>query len=187
VTLIPASGGLYITATGREDGVPPMPYAGTVADARTYVDGVTIQTSVLPRAGEIDTTGMEQLDIASQQGIVLVAADLTQVDAAVGAWELATVWRVDSIGPFVPRRFFAPYAHIFDTVSGERIQIVDGAVVPGPMWRVGDVHVHRMAFTVDPSVDFRLEVGQFDGVTAANVIFVLADGAQVVNIPLGEP
>lgn len=99
------------------------------------------------------------LNFSSEQGITLIGYDL--VDDA-----LTTYWRVNAV---TPGGLFAPFTHLFND-SGERVQIVDGEIVPGEVWQVGDIHIHRM--DIPDAEDYRIEVGQYDAVRGQNVIFL---------------
>jgi hypothetical protein len=79
-----------------------------------------------------------------------------------------------------PSWLFAPFAHVFDQ-SGARVLIVDGALVPGGEWYVGDIHVHRMA--IPASEAYSISVGQYDSANGRNVIF-LPDYEPMIFLPL---
>jgi hypothetical protein len=66
---------------------------------------------------------------------------------------------------------------VFD-VNGNRVLIVDGQAVPGYEWRPGDVHVHRMTFTLPENGNppYSISVGQYDAQRDESAIFIEQDG-----------
>lgn len=161
VTIIPWSGGLYLNAPGEDHDVTiPLP------------DGYPLTLDQFEPGAASQVVPLHALDYASEQGIRLIGYDLDG-DA------LTTYWRVDSMTPETRDWLFAPFAHVFDD-SGQRVQIVDGEVVPGGEWRVGDVHVHHM--TIPDAVQYEIRVGQYDALRQQNVIF-LPDYTPLIILP----
>lgn len=181
---IPREGGVYVKLSADE----PTPPAGTLnIDALYLRDGTIIHAyRLLPAAAYRLDDDMTPLEVPSEQGLTLLGYGLRSVSRDDGAWELATAWRVDGISPEVPGRVFGPFAHVFDA-DGQRFLIVDGQPVAGSQWRVGDVHVHRMPFTVTPGTPFSLLLGQYDGMHNANVIFLPRDAAPTAVLTLPGP
>jgi hypothetical protein len=140
-------------------------------------DGNRVTIDRLPAAADLVIDG-ERLDIPTQQGITLLAYDLWQDEET---WHLRTFWRVDAVMPEVLELIYAPFIHVFNA-AGERILIVDGQGLAGYEWSVGDIHVHEMRF--EASEPFTLQVGQYDGLHNAGLIFFPPDAEPTTAIML---
>lgn len=175
---VPHEGGLYVDIGD----LPPLPHgAGEITRLALADDSQLLVAQIIP--AEDYPLDPNRVEIPSQQGITL--ADWSLENVAGDDYLLTTVWRVDAIGDEVANRLFAPFAHLFNT-AGERILITDSPPVPGPVWRVGDIHVHAMPFTA-PETPFTVLVGQFDGGNNANVVFFPPDSEPTVAVPLDAP
>ncbi len=164
VQLIPASGGLYIQASPDQITLPPYAERAEILTLR-----VCFNITIDRYAPDTAITPPSEFFVATEQGLALLGYELADQD---GEWTLTTFWRVEEMTPDISQTLFAPFAHIFDT-SGERILIVDGQPVPGYEWQTGDLHIHRMTFTLPESDEsFTLQVGQYDSQTARNLIFL---------------
>lgn len=162
VLIVPAGSGLYLNIFS-----PPHTEDIVLPDAYT----LSLDVYLPDVANQIEVPN--PLDIPSEQGIRLVGYNL--FDGV-----LTTYWRVDTVTPETSGWLFAPFAHLFNE-AGERVQIVDGEVVPGSEWRVGEIHIHRM--TIPNAENYRIEVGQYDSVRGQNVIF-LPDYVPTIKLPL---
>jgi hypothetical protein len=54
------------------------------------------------------------------------------------------------------------------------------------LWRAGDLHAHRVTFTLLESgqAPYTVSVGQYDGTRGENAIFILPDGTYTPLIEL---
>ena len=177
LTRVPARGAVYVAVNPSE--APPF---ADLAEQITLADDTRIHIYTLPATADLTLPGTT-LTTPTAQGITLLAYDLISENNTV---TLQTIWRVDAIDPEVYTRIYAPFAHIFDA-SGERVAVIDGEGLRGDSWRVGELHIHRMSLTLpaDAEGPFSVQVGQFDGINAANVVF-LPDGAEptvVIELP----
>jgi hypothetical protein len=150
VTIVPARGGLYVNA---------MPTGASRVASIELADEFMLTLDQFEAGAAERIHPSNPLDIASEQGIRLIGYDL-QGDV------LTTYWRVDAINAETQ---FAPFIHVLDE-NGVRVQIVDGAVVPGSLWAVGDVHIHML--TITDAEQYALQVGQYDSMRGQNVIFL---------------
>jgi 4-amino-4-deoxy-L-arabinose transferase-like glycosyltransferase len=164
MVIIPQSGGLYIALSESEHTPPPGAQPGP---RLPLVDGYTLALDLYP-AGSIDLSTVEPIvDIRSEEGLRLYGYALEQRQA--DRWTLTTYWRVDAAAPLTSTDAFGPFVHVYDA-DGERIANVGGTVVPGYLWHVGDIHLHRMRFRA--AAPFTLEVGQYDANSQQNMIFI---------------
>ncbi|MBZ0286487.1 MAG: hypothetical protein K8I30_02655, partial [Anaerolineae bacterium] len=164
VQIIPPAGALYVQIA--YDSVDALPDANRVATIRMpdlwtlTVDRYSPNT--LPEIGQT-------MHVASQQGIAFLGYTIAQDIQTV---RLTTFWQVESLPPGIESSLFAPFIHVFDQ-NGTRVQIVDGQLLGGDKWRAGDLHVHRLTFTLpDSGAPFSLQIGQYDSVQNQNVIFL---------------
>ncbi|MEQ8677004.1 MAG: hypothetical protein RIC84_27570 [Aggregatilineales bacterium] len=182
---IPRTGAVYVDVlpldVDESDPFAPLPAGRSATTWLDLADGRVLIAQIMP-ASDYPLSGTVT-EIPSQQGITLVDWALIELDD--GEVALDTVWRVDFVADEVPERLFAPFVHVFNE-AGERTLIVDGQPVPGPLWEVGDVHVHRFRFS-PPERPYSLLIGQFDGGNNANVIFFPPDTEPTVAFPLVSP
>jgi hypothetical protein len=176
--IVPQAGGLVIQSHPPRTEIAQTPLT-TPAETLMLIDGTTITLEALPRAETI--TPQTALNLPTAQGITLLGYDLAPADAQ---WLLTTYWRIDARPAEIDRYTFAPFVHVFNAAD-ENIQIADGAGVAGYLWRVGDVHVHRIRFTAADADSVR--VGQYDAGNAANIIFRLSDGTSDATVLLTLP
>jgi hypothetical protein len=92
---------------------------------------------------------------------------------------LITYWRVENPAPADWR--FTPFAQAYDA-DGQQIAVVEGVMVTGDEWRVGDVQVHQIAL---PAGTAAVKLGQFDGPRQRNMIF-LPDYTPLIDITLAN-
>ncbi len=177
--VIPPNGGLYVAAYPSEAAVAPLGVDETI---RLHLpDNTLLVVDHLSQTAERPVT--QTLNIPGDHGIALESYRLKR--AADQQWMLTTYWRITGRADDIDQQLFAPFAHIFDA-DGKRVLIVDGQAVPGYEWRVGDLHAHRLTFTLppDPHPPFSVSVGQYDALHSQNVIFVLPSGEYTPLIPL---
>jgi 4-amino-4-deoxy-L-arabinose transferase-like glycosyltransferase len=178
LTYLPGGGGMYINI-GMEETLSP--FGSTHVRTINLPDGNVITFDLLPPAAQT-TLPTNILNIPSHQGIVLHSYDLS-LDGDI--WTLTTAWRVDFVAEEVYERIFGTFIHVFD-VDGNNILIVDGEGMDGWRWNPGDVHVHQLSFLLPDEAKgpFTLNVGQYDGIHNANIIFVLPEGDNsVITLP----
>lgn len=159
VTIIPASGGLYITAQPDQPDAPPT--GANRAAVLTLADGTTLRVDrFAPGTPPIS----QPLEIRSEQGLTLLGYDLNSTG---DTHTLTTYWRVDD----VPGEGgdYAPFVHVFDA-AGQRVRIIDGQPIPIDRWQMGDIHIHRHQFEI--AAPFTLATGQYDSLRGANIIFL---------------
>ncbi len=171
--------GMYVAAYGAAaQGVEPLGSEGQVA--LHLADGSLIAITQLSQEAAREGT---PVDAPSDQGIALVGYRLAQTGEA---WTLTTFWQITERVAGIDGRLFAPFAHIFDA-EGSRVLIVDGQAVPGYEWRAGDLHAHRMSFTLpEKGAPFTIRIGQYDAGANLNAIFALAEGTFAPVVELAE-
>lgn len=180
---IPRTGAVYVDVlpldVDENDAFAPLPAGRSATTWLDLPDARLLIARIMP-ASDYPISG-DVTEIPSQQGITLVDWSLTELEN--GEVELDTVWRVDFVAEDVPNHLFAPFVHVFNEAD-ERVLIVDGQPVPGPLWFVGDLHIHRFRFT-PPSRPYSLLMGQYDGGNNTNVIFFPPDEEPTVAFSLG--
>lgn len=161
---IPPSGALTVR---MEPGpIPELPYAIRRAELN-LPDGWTI--AVDDYLGGDTPIIDAPANIRSEQGMTFLGYNLRE---RTNGLELETFWRVDAFNPGIEASLFAPFIHIFND-AGERVQIIDGAVMPGDRWGVGDLFIHRQMFDLPASgAPFTLQIGQYDSTHGQNMIFL---------------
>jgi hypothetical protein len=176
ITYVPAGGATYLFfVQDRQD--PVVPVGADPGVTFSLGDGTAIRKyrveAELP-AGPI-TPG--------DKGITYLGMKLDQALQPGTTSTLLTYWRIDTLQPDRDHWLFGPFVHVYDS-TGRRITIASGAVVPGSRWQSGDVHIQRLtlAIAADASGPFTLQIGQYDGVHNANVLFALLDGTQSATI-----
>ena len=176
VTILPAGGGVYVSAAAPDEAVPVLPISGG-QNPLSLADGVVLTVDALPASPALppDSTPLEAI---GDRGIDLVGYALRQLDG--NEYALQTIWRVTDPA-LAAGNLFAPFAHLFDA-SGQRVAVADGQAVPPFEWRAGDLHVQEIRFQVEAPVT--LAVGQYDGAAGVNVVFRLPDGTFSPLIPL---
>jgi 4-amino-4-deoxy-L-arabinose transferase-like glycosyltransferase len=162
VSIIPKSGGLYLVVTDAEPSLPP--FSGTV-EQFSLVDGTTITLNRFSPGGADLTEVPVVLDLPAEEGMTFYGYELRQRDER---WTLISYWRVDEVRPETSGYAFGLFAHLYNE-AGERVQIVDGQVVPGYLWQPGDVHIHRMQFQMGEA--FQIRIGQYDAFSGRNLRF----------------
>lgn len=180
VMIFPHDGGFYVSINNRL----PARYEDTFnALVTTLRDGNVIRINVL--SAGMSVFQQRNIDVTSTNG---VRPFFYALDSVNGVWTLTTEWVLDDPLPErTDQRLFAPFAHIFNA-DGSRALIVDGQAVPGYEWRPGDVHVHRMRFTLpeDGHPPYTLAIGQYDADHDQNAIFILQDGTYTPLITLPD-
>jgi hypothetical protein len=176
-TILPPEGALYMTLGEN------APVNSEKVEALRLADGTIISLYSLPPADEFTMEGTN-LNVPTQQGMTLLGYEL---DNIANQWTLRTVWRIDSVAPDVLSHIYAPFIHLFDA-EGKRVAVIDGEGLRGDTWRPGQVHVHEMTFTLPPDAPgpFTLRIGQFDGLTGTNLIFLPEDGDPSVTVTLPD-
>lgn len=169
-SIVPKGGGVYVTLTRDEAAIPKF---AQEAERVTLANGYRFTISVFAAGGADLSAVTHPMEVRSMQGITFAGYDL-RPNARGTAVTLTTYWRVDAADPQSNRDAFGMFAHIFDA-SGQRIEILDGRVIPGYLWNVGDVHVHQIRIRPPEAGDFTVGVGQYDGGQNKNVEFVMAD------------
>jgi hypothetical protein len=174
VQIIPTSGALYIQVNTSE--AEPLPDASRV-ESLTLRDSTVLTVDLYP-ANTMPAI-IQPLHISSQERIAFLGYDLSQENQTV---QLTTFWKIESLIPESGESLFAPFIHIFDG-AGSRVQIVDGEILAGKEWRIGDIHIHRLTFILPESgAPFTLQVGQYDSIHNQNVIF-LPDYTPTIQLP----
>jgi 4-amino-4-deoxy-L-arabinose transferase-like glycosyltransferase len=164
VQIIPPSGALVVQMS--QAAAADIPYADRVQNW-LLPDGWNMSID-LYAPGFVPPVTLPS-SVTSEQGITFLGYELAQNAAHV---ELTTFWQIESLDLDVGESLFGPFVHVF-AGSGERVLIVDGQSIPGYEWRVGDIHVHRMAFDLPgEGTPFTLQIGQYDGTYNRNVIFL---------------
>lgn len=181
VTIVPASGGLYIVAYPPASDSSFIPDYAQRVDTLNLPDGWTITFDRFPSRGADLTDIQNYVNIRGEKWLSLMAYTTKQDGDTI---TVTTTWSVENLSPEIANFSFSPFIHVYDA-NGERVQIVDGRPIAGNLWQEGDVHVQRMSFTLDGDVsDYELQLGQYDGVAAQNIIFILPDGEYSAVIPL---
>jgi hypothetical protein len=181
---IPRQGGVYVAAHPPGADTTLGPLRAERAVTMQLPDGWTLTVDTFAPISAETFRGAQMMDIPSEQGIRLCCYELTHHG---NEWTLTTYWRVDFLAEGVEAWLFAPFAHVFDA-TGERVLILDGAVVPGERWHEGDYHAHRMRFSLptDRRGPFRLMMGQYDSVRQENAIFRPPDGSYIPLVALPD-
>lgn len=176
-TYLPVGGATYLMFTKNSSVPAPEPMGALNAATFALSDGA------LFRRYRVNLTVPGDQAIRSDKGITYLGMSLEQALAPGQTATLRTYWRVDGLLPERGVWLFGPFVHVYDA-AGKRVAIGTGAVVPGVRWRMGDIHVQRIALSVpaDAAGPFTLQIGQYDGVHNANAIFTLPDGTSSATI-----
>src|SRR5690606_23011679 len=158
-------------------------------------DGVVLTVDAYPADAVQQIAPQHPLNIASEEGLTLIGYDvsdsrahldapLQDTDNSVSSLStqhsaLSTYWRVEQPTPADWR--FTPFVQAYDA-EGQQIAVVEGLMVTGEEWRVGDVQVHQMAL---PAGTAAVKLGQFDGPRQRNMIF-LPDYTPLIDITLAN-
>lgn len=176
VIILPAAGGVYV----RMEQADMASIAGAQVTRLDLADGTAVRVEAVAPSPTLpadltllDATGA----IDGRAALALRGYAVTEMDEWV---ELRLAWQVIEAGDHTAGRLFAPFAHVFAT-SGERVAIVDGASVPGYLWRTGDLHLHRLMFE-RPADLAAIRVGQYDGGAGINILF---NGSPLIDLPPG--
>lgn len=175
VQIIPQAGALYVKMSYQS--ADALPYANRVAtipmpDSWT----LTVDRYAPNTVPEI----YQPTHVSSQQGIAFLGYNVSQDMQTI---RLTAFWQVEVLTPGIEGSLFAPFVHVFDK-DGNRVQIVDGELLGGDKWHTGDIHVHRLTFTLpDAGAPFSFQIGQYDSVHKQNVIF-LPDYTPTIPIKL---
>lgn len=184
INLIPAQGGLYVAAAAP--GAPaPNPLGASPAAQIALPDGWTLSVDRFATGAALPADAIP-FEIVGDHGMALAGYALERAD---DNWLLTTYWRVSARTEETDQSLFAPFAHLFDA-AGARIAVIDGAAVPGYLWRVGDLHAHRMRFTppVGAAAPLTIAVGQYDALKGTNIIFTVYGAAStLIPLPLPSP
>lgn len=182
VTIVPRTGGLYIVAYPPESDISFVPDYAERVDALDLPDGWTITIDKYPEH-VMPFDRFEPEKIRGEKWLSLLNASVEQEGDTV---TVTSTWQVENLTPDIVNYTFAPFIHVVDA-SGERIQIVDGRPIQGTQFRDGDTHIHQMQFTLDGDVNnYRLQLGQFDGLANLNLILITADGDYVPTIAVSH-
>jgi 4-amino-4-deoxy-L-arabinose transferase-like glycosyltransferase len=176
-TYLPAGGATYLMFS--KSGSAPLSEPTGASDAATF----PLSDGGLFRRYRVNLTIPGEQAIRSDRGITYLGMSLEQPLAPGQTTTLRTYWRVDELLPERGVWLFGPFVHVFEA-AGKRVAIGTGAVVPGIRWRMGDVHVQRIAVSIPAASagPFTLQIGQYDGVHNANAIFTLPDGTSSATI-----
>ncbi len=120
--------------------------------------------------------------ILSDQGVAFEGTEYSPEDQRLLLIDFLITERV----PGIDERTFGAFAHIFDS-TGNRVGIVSGDVIPGTLWRIGDVHRYALNLprTLEGTPPYRIGVGMYDPNANINAIFVTPDGeyTPVIMLP----
>jgi hypothetical protein len=180
VTFIPQEGGVYVVMIKEGEVLPPEPLFSTPVDAFQTENGMqfafyTYSSTMI----DLETIG-KSVNIPSQQGLKFLRYTLTSNQRG-NNWTLTTYWKIEKI----PEIFynFGLFAHL---IRDDNTTVIDGAVVPDSLRRIGDIHIHHLRFNTR-QMPFKLRIGQYDAVRNESLIFHLPDGGTVTFIEiLGE-
>ncbi len=160
-TIIPRDGGAYVVGhiIAPDQWNPP---ALTKIHEQIILPGNGLLTvDVYPADAIEQLVPAHIVEQVSEEGLTLLGYDWTDT-------MLVAYWRVDTLAEAVGDWQFAPFVQVFDA-QGEQIGVVNGEVVPGNLWQVGDVHRHELQLPPDTA---EIRLGQFDGPRQRNLIFL---------------
>jgi 4-amino-4-deoxy-L-arabinose transferase-like glycosyltransferase len=179
VNVIPAQGGLYIAAI-PPDAPAPAPLGASPAAQIALPDGWTLSVDAFAPVAALPTDAVP-FEVGGDHGMALAGYALERGD---DGWLLTTYWRISARDVAIDQTLFAPFAHLFDA-NGARVAVIDGAAVPGYLWRAGDLHAQRMRFTppAGAAAPLMIAVGQYDALNQANILFTV-ENAPSTLIPL---
>ncbi len=163
-SIVPRGGGVYVFPHAS---LPPdwnSPAYTTIHQPIHLPDGAVLTVDVYPPDAVQHIMPQHPLHIASEEGLTLLGYDW-MADPAI---TLTTYWRVDTLSPETPGWFFTPFVQVFDAAGTQR-SVIEGALVPGRSWRVGDVQIHQMTL---PPGTVSVQTGQFDSTRQRNMIFL---------------
>jgi 4-amino-4-deoxy-L-arabinose transferase-like glycosyltransferase len=196
-SIVPRAGGVYVFPHANLPADWQGPLYTTTHEQMRLPDGVTLTLDAYPPGAVQQVSPQVRLDQASEDGLTLLGYDLIlpgdpgaadgDISAAasvcpalaVESLRLTTYWRVEALPDGAERWYFAPFVQAF-SMSGELLNVIQGAMVPGREWQVGDVHIHRMLLPPDTSL---MRIGQFDGSRQRNLIF-LPDYTPLIDLPV---
>ena len=180
VTIVPRTGGLYIVAYPPDSDTSFVPAYAARVDALKLPDGWVITLDQYPE-NVMQSVRFDTPKIRGEKWLSLLHASVEQRGDTV---TVTSIWQVENLTPDIVNYTFAPFIHVIDA-SGQRVQIVDGRPIPGTQFRDGDLHIHRMQFTLDGDVnEYSLQLGQFDGLSNTNLILITADGEYVPTVEI---
>lgn len=180
VTIVPQVGGLYIVAYPPESDSSLVPVYAERVDTLDLPDGWTITIDQYP-PNIVPSLQLDMPKIRGEKWLSLLDYSVQQAGQQV---TVTSTWLVENLTPDIVNHTFAPFIHVYDA-DGERIQIVDGLPIAGTQFHAGDLHVHQMVFELDGDVsDYRLELGQYDGLANLNLILITGAGEYLPTIPL---
>jgi hypothetical protein len=180
LSVIPQSGGVYAQFTGIGD-QPRQPLFSEEQTILPLADGYSFAifsygngvAETILDGTFADAEDTQPVEVVSEQGITLKRYSLAQNRS--GRWTLVTFWQVDDTAvDTLQASNYGLFVHIFnpsedETEEGERTQILNGVVVPGRLWQVGDLIVQRVRFeTAEP---FWLQVGFYDANAQTDLLF----------------
>lgn len=197
-SIIPQGGGVYVFPFASLPDDWQGPIYTTAHEQIRLPDGVVLTVDAYPADAAQQVAPQHPLNIASEEGLTLIGYDVsdsrTHLDAPLQDSDnsvsllgtrhsalstLITYWRVENPAPADWR--FTPFAQAYDA-DGQQIAVVEGVMVTGDEWRVGDVQVHQIAL---PAGTAAVKLGQFDGPRQRNMIF-LPDYTPLIDITLAN-
>ena len=179
-TIVPAHGGLYVTVS-QDAAVPPFTQP---VDTFAFANGASLTVSGYSPGG-VDTALLpNQMNVPSAQGITFCCYELVKLPRP-DRWALTTYWRVERVGADIAPTAYGAFFRVYDE-NGERLDQIDGAIVPGFLWKAGDLHVHQARFTMPEGTPFMLGAGLYDADRNTNVQFALPDGSTTIELRFND-
>ena len=204
-SIIPRGGGVYVFPFATlPDDWQGLVYT-TTHEQIHLPDGVVLTVDAYPADAVQQVTPQQVLNIASEEWLTLVGYEIQALNprpllpqgegekdgtnesseaplpegfrVRAESTTLSTYWRVENAAPADWR--FTPFAQAYDA-DGQQIAVIEGVMVTGDEWRVGDMQVHQMVL---PPGTVAVKLGQFDGPRQRNMIF-LPDYTPLIDIPL---
>jgi 4-amino-4-deoxy-L-arabinose transferase-like glycosyltransferase len=176
LTVIPPDGALYLSfQQPGDDNRAAAPFGAQIGGWLTLHDGTAVT------AHTIDATTARALaegdGVPSDSGLTFLGAERADAEAVL------LRFRVDALTADRAAYLYGPFLHAFDG-SGARLAIVDGAVRPGALWEVGELHIYRLTLPEAARGAAWLEGGLYDGTHSRNALFTLSDGTVSVTLTL---
>ncbi len=178
VTLVPQTGGLYIVAYPPDSDTSFVPDYAERVDSLVLPDGWVITVDKY-KPNLLASLQFDNPKIQGEKWLSLLDTDIQQTGKTI---TLKSTWLVENLSPDIVNYTFAPFIHVYNE-SGERVQIVDGRPIAGTQFSDGDLHIHQMQFMLEGDVtDYRLELGQYDGLANLNLILITPDGEYLPTV-----
>lgn len=182
VTIVPYTGGLYIVAYPPDSDHSLVPAYAQRVDTLELPDDWVITLDQFPQ-NVMQFVRFDTPKIRGEKWLSLLNTTINQVNDTV---TVTSTWQVENLTSEIVNHTFAPFIHVYDE-SAERVQIVDGRPIQGTQFREGDLHIHQMQFTLEGDInDYRLQLGQFDGLANLNLILITPEGDYVPTIELSS-